>query len=52
MGADSDGSQNFLPDGSQCLDKCGGARTMKVMQFKSETAQRELSDLQRIPSAL
>jgi hypothetical protein len=37
---------------SQYLDKCRGVRTMKDMHFKSEVAQRELSDLQRIPSAL
>jgi hypothetical protein len=34
------------------LDKDCGASKMKVPHFKSEIAQRELSDLQRIPSAL
>ena len=34
------------------LDKCRGVRTLKGMHFKSEIAQRTLSDLQRIPSAL
>ena len=34
------------------LDKRRGVRTMKDMHFKSEIAQRTLSDLQRIPLAL
>jgi hypothetical protein len=34
------------------LDKCRGVHTMKGMHIKSEIAQRELSDLQRIPLAL
>ena len=47
MGADSDESQNRLADVPQFLDNNRGVRKMKGMHFKSEIAQRQLSDLGR-----
>jgi hypothetical protein len=47
-----------LPACAVSIDNPKGVRTMKGMHFKSEIAQRELSDLERevhawcIPSAL